>query len=180
MNQFNSDHYKSDGSTDNCPTCGAQARTRATSTAGQSTYAHACVDCPWSVPLSRPAQQTILTDGGQSQSQSAQDLLDQLHHDEHVQAFMAFLGGRETDIEAYDIIRTLALSDGDLCLIIEHKGKTEYLKLLKDEIGFMSKTIHHEENKEWNVRFHRRDLENRLSKPMDIELTANTPIGGQA
>ncbi|USZ73741.1 hypothetical protein [Natronosalvus halobius] len=139
MTQLHQRPNKSDApsqpeSHDACPTCGQPAAIKATCTASGHDYRLECSNCPWFVPIHRPQQPTLVTDGGTIATQpttddnSARDILDDLHYDESVARLCEHLATGDSDLSGEDCRRALSKAT-DLCLVFEHRSKTEFVTI---------------------------------------------------
>lgn len=183
MIAFESDLYKTDDeSHDVCPTCGARVRT--TTPPGRPAYRKTCPHCSWSVDLdTAPDSGRLVTDGGTTATepadggpQSAQDILDELYHDDSVAAVADAIAGGDERPSPTDCLRTLALAEDQLCLVFDHDCGVEYVWLADGWQHFDARLHRTEDGATIDVQLRPTDLEHRLDALVDVALVGSTPV----
>ena len=181
--------YNSDGeSFDACPTCGARVHTKATTTSASHQYRLECSSCSWDLPVERPPVDStdaeLVTDGGTATKsssdggpESAREILDKLHSDESVARVAKYVETGDCNITATDLLRTLTLAEDRLCFEIEHDRLTEYVWLDADWRAFVARSVRKRDGEAIGpVLMSRRDMSDRLSKPINVRLVENVPV----
>ena len=193
MRDLDSRPYNSDDEPhDACPTCSAPVQTKATTDAGGHHYRLECESCSWTLPIERPLTATqddavLVTDGGVTADassdggpQSAQEILDELHHDESVARVAKYIKTGNGRPNPMDVLRTLALAEDRLCITVEHRTGTEYIWLADGWRHFVAR--HDRDRDEQTVEgipIGLDDLEKRLERPIDVEIVGSTDVARQ-
>lgn len=94
--------------------------------------------------------------------------LDEYFYDDRIRSLSAYINGDEENLDVVDLERPLGLSDGELCLVVDHDGLTEYVALGDDLETYVSVVIR-EGGGNWGpTELDRRDLETRIGKSIDV------------
>jgi len=138
MQANTSSRKKGDGSIANgsnsCPVCGAELRQYGRGTAGNARIDTECPNCGI---LSDTSNQRVVADG----SGTAYDVLSRINHPAgHTDCLQDYLDDNldTNDLTPKDVVESLKLALGRLCLEIAHAQKTEWIFLT--ESGFVSIT----------------------------------------
>ena len=189
MTTFETRRNKDDGvSHDACPTCSALVHTKATTDASGHNYRLECPNCSWTLPLERPLTATqddavLMTDGGVTADastdggpQSAQEILDELYHDDSVAAIADHVRTGTADPTPRDALRTLALAEDRLCLIFEHDCGTEYVWLADGWQSFEARLKRDRDGETIDTTLRQSDLAHRLDTLAAVELVGATDV----
>lgn len=177
-----------DESHDTCPTCGGHVETKAKCDESGHTYDLTCTVCPWSVPLSQPPTTrrdgaVVMTDGGTTAEttedggpQTAREILDDLHSDDSVARVAAQIKTGDGNAMPDDVLRTLGLAEDRLCLTVEFRTGIEYIWLADGWRHLVAQKVRPNGDVLDPIPLSMDDLENRVEKPLDVELVGSTPI----
>ena len=189
MHDLDSTPYNSDDEPqDACPTCSAPVETKATTDASSHRYRLECPNCGWTLPIERPLtvskdDAVLVPDGGTTTKattdggpQSAQEILDELYHDDSVAAIADQVRTGAADPSPRDAIRTLALAEDRLCLVFKHDCGLEYVFLADGWENFEARLRRNRDGETIDTTLRQSDLEHRLDKLADVELVGAADV----
>ena len=189
MTLFESPRNKDDGvSQDACPTCSAPVDTKATTDASGHRYRLECESCSWALPIERPLpapmdDAVLVTDGGMTTEEvadggpkSAQEILDELYHDDSVAAIADQVRTGTADPSPRDALRTLALAEDRLCLVFEHDCGLEYVFLADGWEHFEARLRRDRDGETIDTTLRQSDLQHRLDKLADVEMVGAADV----
>lgn len=118
-----------------------------------------CVNC--GVVATTADTPRIATDGGRPQAVNVLATINDTDgHADHLQRFAAGESHR-TNLSTSDVTRPLQIAMGDLCLVVEFRGKTEFV--WPTEVGWIAHTEHHDRQTDWGpIPLSRDEVERRV------------------
>jgi len=175
MQANTSSRKKGDGSiangSSNCPACGAKLRQYGRGTAGN---ARIDIECPNCGILSNTSDQRVVADG----SGTAYDILSRINHPAgHTDRLQDYLDDTldTNDLTAEDIVESLKLALGRICLEVSHSSKTEWIFLT--ESGFVSVTQFDNPRDGWGpIDVGETAIQARLERGKDIDVRSTEQV----